>query len=125
VGEQLHRSPQPQPLAWPWALSFRQSHLQAPPAEDAHLHCFDFIVIGISFFTLSQVALGAPTTEVSHRRPRAGLYEAAVFDERIGYPMGGPGAVAAAEAFSPDAKNGEGISANLPRINTEGAMPTI
>jgi hypothetical protein len=32
----------------------RQSHLQAPPAEDAHLHCFDFIVFGISFFTLSR-----------------------------------------------------------------------
>jgi hypothetical protein len=53
------------------------------------------------------------------------LYEAAVFDERIGYLMGGPGTGAAAEALSLDPKNGEGISANLPRINTEGAMPTI
>ena len=67
----------------------------------------------------------APTTEVSHRRPQSGLYEAAVFDERIGYLMGGPGTGAAAEALSLDPKNGERISANLPRINTEGAMPTI
>jgi hypothetical protein len=37
----------------------------------------------------------------------------------------GPGTGAAAEASSLDAKNGERISANLPRINTEGAMPTI
>ena len=56
---------------------------------------------------------------------QSGLYEAAVFDERIGYLMGGPGTGAAAEAFSLDPKNGERISANLPRINTEGAMPTI
>ena len=67
----------------------------------------------------------APTSEVSHRRPQSGLYEAAVFDERIGYLMGGPGPDAAAEALSLDPKNGERISANLPRINTEGAMPTI
>ena len=66
----------------------------------------------------------APTNEVSHRRPQPGLYEAAVFDERIGYRIG-PGAGAAAEALSLDTKNGERISANLPRINTEGAMPTI
>jgi len=66
-----------------------------------------------------------PTTEVSHPRPQSGLYEAAVFDERIGYLMGGPGTGAAAEALSLDPKNGERISANLPRINTEGAMPTI
>ena len=65
----------------------------------------------------------APTNEVSHRRPQSGLYEAAVFDERIGYRMGGPGT--AAEALSLGTKNGERISANLPRINTEGAMPTI
>ena len=67
----------------------------------------------------------APTIEVSHRDRQSGLYEAAVFDERIGYLMGGPGTGAAAEAFSLDPKNGERISANLPRINTEGAMPTI
>ena len=67
----------------------------------------------------------APTTEVSPRRPQSGLYEAAVFDERIGYLMGGTGTGAAAGALSPDPKNGERISANLPRINTEGAMPTI
>lgn len=67
----------------------------------------------------------APTTEVSHRRPQSGLYEAAVFDERIGYPMGCPETGAAAEVFSLEPKNGERISANLPRINTDGAMPTI
>ena len=53
------------------------------------------------------------------------MYESAVFDERIGYLMGGPGTGGAAEALSLDPKNGERISANLPRINTEGAMPTI
>ena len=53
------------------------------------------------------------------------MYEAAVFDERIGYLMGRPGTGAAAEALSLDPKNGERISANLPRINTDGAMPTI
>lgn len=67
----------------------------------------------------------APTNEVSHPSPQSGLYESAVFDERIGYLTGSPGICAAAEARSPDPKNGEGISANLPRINTEGAMPTI
>ena len=67
----------------------------------------------------------APTNEVSHRRLQSELYEAAVFDERIGYLMGGPETGAAAEALSLDAKNGERISANLPRIKTEGAMPTI
>ena len=66
-----------------------------------------------------------PTTEVSHRRPQSGLYEAAIFDERSGYLMGGPGTGDVAEALSPDRKNGERISANLPRINTEGTMPTI
>ncbi len=111
-------------MVWPLVFAFWQPHLQAAPAQDAHLHCFDFIDIGISFVTLSWVCV-APTTEVSHRRPQSGLYEAAVFDERIGYLMGGPGSGAAAEALSLDAKNGEWISANLPRINTEGAMPTI
>jgi hypothetical protein len=53
------------------------------------------------------------------------LYETAVFDERIGYLTEDPETGAAAEAFSFDPKNGERISANLPRINTEGAMPTI
>ena len=67
----------------------------------------------------------ALTIGVSHWKRQSGLYEAAVFDERIGYLRGGPGAVAAAEALSPHPKNGERISANLPRINTEGAMPTI
>ena len=66
-----------------------------------------------------------PTNEVSHRRPRSRLYEAAVFDERIGYLMGGPGTGADTVAISLNPKNGERISANLPRINTDGAMPTI
>jgi hypothetical protein len=58
VGEQLHLSPQLQPLVWPVVFSFWQPHLQAEPAQDAHLQCFDFIDIGNSFFTLSWIALG-------------------------------------------------------------------
>ena len=122
MGEQLHLSPQLQPLVWPVVFSFWQPHLQAAPAQDAHLHCFDFIDIGNLLFTLSWVA---PTTEVSHRSRPSGLYEAAVFDERIGYLIGGPGTGGDAKALMLDPKNGERISANLPRINTEGAMPTI
>ena len=53
------------------------------------------------------------------------MYEAAVFDERIGYLICGPGTGADAKVLPLDSKNGERISANLPRINTEGAMPTI
>jgi len=106
-------------------FAFWQPHLQAAPAQDAHLHCFDFIDIGTPFHSELGLRWVAPTTEVSHRRPQSGLYEAAVFDERIGYLMGGPGTGAAAEALSLDPKNGERISANLPRINTDGAMPTI
>jgi len=58
VGEQVHLSPQLQPLVWPVVFAFWQPHLQAAPAQDAHLHCFDFIDIGNSFFTLSWIALG-------------------------------------------------------------------
>ena len=77
-------------------------------------------------FTLSLVCVGLrQQLECRIGGRQSGLYEAAVFDERIGYLMGGPGTGAAAEALSPDPKNGERISANLPRINTEGAMPTI
>ena len=49
MGEQLHLSPQLQPLVWPVVFVFWQPHLQAAPAQDAHLHCFDFIDIGNSF----------------------------------------------------------------------------
>jgi hypothetical protein len=49
VGEQLHFSPQVQPFVWPVVFAFWQPHLQAAPAQDAHLHSFDFIDIGISF----------------------------------------------------------------------------
>ena len=89
------------------------------------MHCFVFIDIGISFISLSWFALIAPTIGVSHRDRQAGLYEAAVFDGRIGYRLRGPGTGAAAETLSLARKNGEGISANLPRIKTDGAMPTI
>jgi hypothetical protein len=30
-------------------FAFWQPHLQAAPAQDSHLHCFDFIDIGSSF----------------------------------------------------------------------------
>jgi hypothetical protein len=53
------------------------------------------------------------------------LYEAAVFDERIGYLMSGAGTGGEAEALSLEPKNGERISTNLSRIKREGAMPTI
>jgi hypothetical protein len=49
VGEQLHLSPQVQPFVWPVVFAFWQPHLQTAPAQDAHLHSFDFIDIGISF----------------------------------------------------------------------------
>jgi hypothetical protein len=49
VGEQVHLSPQVQSLFWPVDFAFWQPHLQAAPAQDAHLHWFDFIDIGISF----------------------------------------------------------------------------
>lgn len=57
---------------------------------------------------------------VSHAGRRAGLDGAAVVVERIGYSAGrrSPG-VPASEL------NGDGISMNSPRINAEGAMPTI
>ena len=49
VEEQLHCPPQLQPLVWPVVFASWQPHLQAAPAQDAHLHCFVFIDIGISF----------------------------------------------------------------------------
>ncbi len=110
------------------AVGFRV--LAAALAGCARAECaltlFRFLRHWNLLFTLSWVLRWvAPTTEVSHRRPQSGLYEAAVFDERIDYLMGGPGTGAAAEALSLDPENGERISANLPCINTEGAMPTI
>jgi hypothetical protein len=45
----LHLSPQVQPFVSPVVFVFWQPHLQAAPAQDAHIHCFDFIDIGISF----------------------------------------------------------------------------
>jgi hypothetical protein len=50
VGEQLLGSPQLHPLVWLVVFASWQPHLQAAPAQDAHLHCFVFIDIGVSFF---------------------------------------------------------------------------
>jgi len=36
-------------LVWPAVFAFWQPHLQVEPAQDAHLHGFDFVDIGISF----------------------------------------------------------------------------
>jgi hypothetical protein len=62
---------------------------------------------------------------VSHPKRSSGLNEAAVFVERIGYRSGGPEIGAAADGRSLDPRKGERISANWPRINTDGAIPTI
>jgi hypothetical protein len=49
VGEHWHESPQLQAWVRPVDFTFWQPHLQAAPAQDAQLHSFVFIDIGISF----------------------------------------------------------------------------
>lgn len=120
VGEHLHSSPQAQPVVWPVVFALWQPHLQVAPAQDGQLHGLDWFDIGISFSVSVDVA---PTTGVSHSNGPQGLYETAIFTGRIGYlaRVARPGVGAA----SVSVQNGEGISANLPRINTDGAIPTI
>ena len=55
TGEQLQFSPQLQRFVRAAVSALRQPHLHSSPAQDAHLHWFDFIDIGISF-SLSELA---------------------------------------------------------------------
>ena len=108
---QLHVSPQRQPArrlaAGALVFWFWQPQVHWVPAQDWHAHAFELFAIGRSLFRVDDMST---MNGVSHPAGGAGLDGTANLLERIGYSM---------------APNGEAISANSPRINAVGAMPTI
>ena len=118
VGPQLQTSPHWQALGA--GAEFWQPHVHWVPTQVSHPQTFDGVVMRSSFSVLTSCQ---QRKGVSHRGGQTGLDGAAVVVERIGYSVGRGNR---GRATSPDkVLNGEGISMKSPRINTEGAMPTI
>jgi len=104
------------------ARSFRilAATLATCPRAGCALTCFRLV----RHWNLLSVCVDvASTTGGSHPKRQPGLYELAIFGGRTGYLAGEPRR--GVEALSLALQKGEMISANLPRINTDGAMPTI
>ena len=107
VSPQLQTSPHWHDAVAGTGAGFWQPQVHCEPAQDWHAQTFELLDMGRSWFRVDGMST---TSGVSHPAGGAGLDGTANLLERIGYSA---------------LVNGEAISANCPRINADGAMPTI